>query len=424
MEKIHHFIKTPTTKHIAINTLGNYLNVFFTIVYTLALVRSFDREQYGVFSVLVALGAVLANILDFGVTASIFSELPAIREKHEKTLVFLKTNILFQSVLAFLTLALAFFFTPVIDKSILKLSVSTTTYGLTFLSVPLLIWQNTALNTLYATNNFLKANIYINAANIIKTGSLFLFIFQGDINVNTAILALFIIGPAIFILFVIIGNKAVFSQLFQARLDRRGVKLSYSLTYFVATQLFNLASRVDLFSLAFFLPKSQVGLYAPAQKIVLTILTAVNSITQVLSPQFAAIKTKKETLSLLKKGFAYMSVPVMLYFGVVITPFFAFELFFTKTFAETADIARALSGGYILFSLSAVPLLFFLYTIKKPVHLLLVNLLFLIGIVTGCFLFIPKFALFGPPIAFGLTSVLIVIYIATAFIYQWNKMVE
>ena len=119
-----------------------------------------------------------------------------------------------------------------------------------------------------------------------------------------------------------------------------------------------------------------------------------------------------------------MSVPVMLYFGVVITPFFAFELFFTKTFAETADIARALSGGYILFSLSAVPLLFFLYTIKKPVHLLLVNLLFLIGIVTGCFLFIPKFALFGPPIAFGLTSVLIVIYIATAFIYQWNKMVE
>ena len=60
-----------------------------------------------------------------------------------------------------------------------------------------------------------------------------------------------------------------------------------------------------------------------------------------------------------------MAIPIGVFFGVIITPFELYRLFFTDRFAQTADIARVLSVSYILFSLSAVPVLYFLYTLKK-----------------------------------------------------------
>ena len=46
--KVVDFLKKPTSKDIIINTLGNYLNVFFTALFVLILVRILTKSQVGV----------------------------------------------------------------------------------------------------------------------------------------------------------------------------------------------------------------------------------------------------------------------------------------------------------------------------------------------------------------------------------------
>ena len=71
--RILQFLKKKDSINIVINTFGNYLNVFFIAVFALVLVRIMDPVEYGVLSVLLGIMYVLANILDFGITANIYS---------------------------------------------------------------------------------------------------------------------------------------------------------------------------------------------------------------------------------------------------------------------------------------------------------------------------------------------------------------
>ncbi|MEK7522027.1 MAG: hypothetical protein AAB569_00450, partial [Patescibacteria group bacterium] len=92
IQRLFNFIKKPTSKDIIINTVGNYLNVVFIAFFAFLLVRILAPSQYGVLSVLLGIAYVLANILDFGTTASIYSYLPVMIEKKQKNIyIFLKT---------------------------------------------------------------------------------------------------------------------------------------------------------------------------------------------------------------------------------------------------------------------------------------------------------------------------------------------
>ena len=85
LKRILDFIKKPTSKNIIVNTVGNYLNVVFIAFFAFLLVRIMQPSEYGVLSVLLGISYVLANILDFGTTASIYSYLPTMIEKNKQT---------------------------------------------------------------------------------------------------------------------------------------------------------------------------------------------------------------------------------------------------------------------------------------------------------------------------------------------------
>ena len=97
-------------------------------------------------------------------------------------------------------------------------------------------------------------------------------------------------------------------------IDKKEFRFGYTVTFFVASQFFNLAQRMDLFLLSFFLSKSaEVGYYGLAQKIILTVTASIASITQVLSPQFSKIKTKPEIIKEFKHGALYLLIPAGLF---------------------------------------------------------------------------------------------------------------
>jgi len=398
--KLCFFLKQKTTKNIIINTFGNYLNVFFTAFFAFLLVRIMNPQQYGVLSVLLGIAYVFANILDFGVSASIYSYLPNIIENRKKAFSFLKTTFIFQTFFSLIIIILLFIFFPTLDKYFFKTEAPFWELSITTLSVLFLIWQNYALNSLLATKKIFLANFFLNLSNVLKTIFILILFYLKLINIASIIFVFGIFGPLIFFLFLFFEKKHIFFQIIKAPVKKEEFKSKYTLTFFIASQFFNLGTRMDLFLLSFYFPKTDaVGFYGLSTKIILTLFAAVSSITQVLSPDFAEIKKEKDLKPLIKKSFVYLLLPTFLFFVLFLTPSQVFFLAFTEKFAKTAEITKQLALAYILYPLANIPLLYLLYTVKKPSFVLMGNLIFFLLITFGSYFLIPQKGVFGPPIA-------------------------
>jgi PST family polysaccharide transporter len=361
-QRIVNFIKKPTSKQVIINTIGNYLNVFFTALFALILVRILSPSQYGVLSVLLGIAYVLANILDFGVSATIYSYLPPMIEARAENLYrFLKSTFFYQTLFSAIVIFLLFWTFPYLDRVFFKTEAPWWELYLTTFSVLFLLWQNYGLNSLFAAKRFLSANLYLNLSNLIKTALIFLLYYLKLINVGSIIFIFGILGPIIFFILLFFEKKHIFYKIAQAEVKKEEFRFGYTMTYFFASQFFNLGTRMDLFLLSYFRSKTEVGYYGLASKIILTLLASITSITQVLSPAFSRAKTKKEIRSLFKTGFLYLLIPAGLFFLLFLTPNQIFYLVFTPKFAQTAAITKAISLPYIIYALGNLPLLYVLY---------------------------------------------------------------
>jgi O-antigen/teichoic acid export membrane protein len=271
------------------------------------------------------------------------------------------------------------------------------------LTVMLFIWQNFLLNIYFAAKKFLKANFYLNVSNVVRIIGLGIIYFGDMISIPSVMVVLMVLGNVTFMILVFIDKRSYLKEAFDAKVSRAEFRFKYTLTYFVASQFLNLGLRMDLFIISYFnliITRPEVGFYAAAQKIVLTLLTTIISITQVLSPGFTQIKNQKQAREQLKNGFLYMLLPCAAYVGVVLTPSFFYELFFTSTFSQSAVLARLLSLPFILYALGSVPMLLLLYTVKKPKPLLIAYTAFVIIVTVGNYVFVPIYKLFTPPVVF------------------------
>lgn len=417
------FIGRPTSQNIIINTLGNYLNVFFTALFALILVRILTPSQYGVLSVLLGIAYVLANVLDFGTTATIYSYLPGLYEKRTVELYrFIKSTFFYQSLFSFIVIAILLITFPYLDKIFFKTGAPWIEMALTSFSVLFLIWQNFFQNILFAAKKFVKTNFYLNLANVLKTLVLFIMIATKTVTIGSVIFVFGILGPFIFFILLVIDKKHLVSVFIDSKIDRKDFRFRYTLTYFIASQFFNLGLRMDLFLLSYFRSKAEVGYYGLAQKIILTIITTVISITQVLSPSFSRISKKSEALSQFKTGITYLLLPAGLFLLLFITPNQIFDLFFTSKFAQTASITKVLSLPFIMYALGSLPMLFLLYTVKKPIYILISNVVFFSVLTIGSYVLIPKFGVYGPPWAIAAALFIAIFIQITASVKEFKKM--
>jgi len=417
--KLKNFIRHPTSKDVFINSFGNYLSVGFTVFFALLLVRIFGLEQYGVLSVLLGIAYVLANVMDFGTTATIYSYLPPLLgKKPEAVYRFIKSTFFYQTLFALIIIAILLFTFPYLDRVFFKTGALKIDLYLTAIMVIFLIWQNFSVNLLLASKKFLKATFYLNLSNLAKTLAIFVLMALKSVSIGNVIFVFGIFGPLVFLLLLFLEKKERVFILWEAEIKREEFRFGYTLTYFIANQFLNLGLRMDLFLLSFYGLKTEVGLYALAQKIVLTIITAVTSITQVLSPGFSQVKTKSDIRRQLKTGFLYLLIPVGIYALLAITPNQIFDIAFTARYLPSAPITRILALPFIIYTLINLPLLFLLYTVKKPWAILVANISFFIIFSTGCYLLIPLLKIVG--VIYSLITAFVVMGSLLLF-FSWRE---
>ncbi len=410
MQRLINLARSQTSKNIFINTFGNYIGVATTVLYFIAIARTFSKPDMAVYSVLFAIANVLANFFDLGVNASIYANLPHFVHDRAHSIEFVKSNLVFQTAITLVALLVFWLFMPIINTDLLHLYTSNINYFWTFISVLFFMWQNTMLNTLFAREQFLFANIAQVLANITKIGLILLFIFLNILTVTNTIIILGVVGQLLFILCALWGREKLLRDFLNAPIHKHHIKVRYMGTYFIATQIFTLASRLDLFMIAHYLPLERVGEYSIAQKIILNIITTVNSITQVLSPQFAKVKQRADITRLLKHSLAYIMIPAGIFALAAVTPDVIYTFVLSQKWINSIPITRILSVVYIFYTLLSIPLLFFLYTIKKPLYILIINLIFLSIMGVGNYVLIPQYGVFGPAIAMAIAMAVVTVF--------------
>lgn len=401
LKKAVEFIKKPTSLHIIVNTIGNYANTFFIAAFAILLVRIMSPSQYGVLSVLLSIAYVFSNVLDLGVTATIYSYLPSMLEKDEKnSYQFVKSTFVYQSVVSLVVVLVLYLTFPLLDKAFFKTNAPYSWFFVTATSIIFFVWTNYVSNILLVAKKFFKVNLYGLISNVLKAVVIITLAYLKLINAGSVIFVFGIIGPLVFFILILIGKKERLLLVMNSPISRKELRIKFTLTYFIASQFYNLGTRMDLFLLSFFYPGSaEVGYFGLAQKVVLTVMSTVTSITQVLSPSFSNIKTKQEVVHRLKTSLAYMLLPVAILVLLFLTPDIIFQLVFTKKFLPTAAIARAMSLPTILHVYNIVPFLFILYTVKKPVYILINNIIYFLSYTGGCYFLIPIYKSFGPAYA-------------------------
>jgi len=103
------------------------------------------------------------------------------------------------------------------------------------------------------------------------------------------------------------------------------------------------------------------------------------------------------------------------------TPDQVFHIFFTKNFAQTADITKALSLPFILYVILSLPTLFLLYTVKKPAIILFSNVIMFAIVSAGSYVLIPKLGVFGPPYALAAAFFVSLIILTSASLREYRK---
>lgn len=419
--KLLSFVKKPTLKHVLINTLGNYLNVFFYAFFAWLLVRIMTPAEYGVLSVLLGIAYVLANLLDFGTTATIYSYLPGMLEKKDAGIYrFIKSTFFYQSLFSLVVIAVLLISFPFLDKIFFKTHAPPFWLYITAISVLFFIWQNFILNILFAAKKFLRANIYLNLANFMKTGVILFMILTKTVTAGSIIFVFGIIGPLLFFIYLFFEKKDLLFVFIKTQVKREEFRFGYTLTYFFASQFYTLGLRMDLFLLSHLITKTEVGYYGLSQKIILSVMTTIVSITQVLSPGFSKIDSQKEARSQLKTGFMYLIIPSILFSILFFLPNKIYDIFFTENFSQTAPITKSLSLPFIIFSLGQLPYLFLLYTIKKPRYILIAGIIFFTIVSVGSYLLIPYFKVFGPPYAITVAVIISTIMLTIVSIKKYQ----
>lgn len=419
------FLKRPTSMAVIINTVGNYLNVFFSAFFVYLLVRVLNPSEYGVLSVLFGITFVLANILDFGTTATIYSYLPVLLEQDTtKAYRFIKSTFFYQTLFSIVIVGVLIIVFPHLDLYFFKTKAPLPTLYVTAIAVLFFIWQNFLSNCLYVAKRVLQVNLYTLYANIVKTLIILILAWMGYITVGYIIFVFGVVGPVVFYLFVYSSKKNHLNAVWNAPISRDDFQLKYTITYFIASQFFNLGQRMDLFLASYFLAKSEVGFYGLAQKIILTIVTTTVSITQVLSPAFAQARTKKDTRAQMRSGLMYMLIPTAIFLLLSVTPNVVFELIFTKKFTQTAEVSRLMGLVYIPYSFISLLHLFLLYTAKKPLKILVANVAMFIIVTVGCYVYIPIYGLNAALASVGASLLIASLFLVYYSIREYKKLPE
>ena len=405
MERLKKLLLSQTIKDTLISFLGLGFSAAVGFIYTVILARVLGPEKFGIFSAVVALVAIVYSLGDLGIASAIINFIPKLKDLRSTII---STSYWFEIIVSifilFLFAIFGIFHKAIIPGSLLPQVLIAGVLAINYLFI------SYVQSIFTAERHFLSYSFtqIIDAG--IKIIIVFILLSLSRLSIETALLANVI--STFFALLITFGkeflrikpsyNKGIFEKLF------------HFAKWIAVTRIFSVfISRIDIILLNLLSSSFQAGIFAAANRITLLFSLLVSSLGAVINPRFSGFDNKEKVISYVKKllGLISLITSFMLLSALFAKPII--NLVFGDKFVSAVPVFQALTIAMIPFIFSMATTSALIYTYNQTKFIARLTAFQVISMVVMEIIFIPSLGSFAPPIALGITNIIVLLITGT-----------
>lgn len=420
VDSIRGLVFSATAKDTIILFTGNLGAAFWGFLFTLIVARSLSVSDFGVFSAVLNMVIIISSLADLGISSGAINFVSEhwAKNDHQKANEYIKASFLVRLVVTFLLAFFVLLFSPFISARLL--ASNDPGMGI-WVSIVVVFWFFDLFfpYILQARKKFLHAVIYDNAYYVGRLLFAFLFYLAGMLTIQNAFWA-FGAGFVATVIFTFIYIKTDFLQAKPQREEYKKL-LKFSGWIGVNRLVSSISGRIDIQMLAAMAGAVATGLYSIPSRLASFIIVLAGSFSSVLATRLASFGDRgKEKKYIIKSTLALLPITAGIILWIIIAKPFMLILFGEK-YLPAAPIFQALAAAQIPFLFTVPAVSAIIYAMKKTVYIGTLSFFQLAAIFALNFYLIPKYGVFGPTITFGITNILLAIYVWIIVIrYYWK----
>lgn len=401
MEKIKKLIMSQTIRDTMVSFVGLGFTAVVGFVYTIILARILGPEQFGVFSAVSALIAIIYSLGDLGIAASLINYIPKLRDKKA---ILVSTSFWFEVFIAILIMLIfsgfAIFYEKIVPGSLPSQILIAGILAVNYFFIGYLQGIFTADRRFveYSLSQIIDAGL--------KIIIIFFLLNSSRLSIESAILAN-VISTLISLIYCFSKEKKYINQ----RFDRNIFNQIFHFAKWIAvTRIFSVfISRIDVILLNLLSGSFEAGIFSAANRITFLFALLVSSLGSVINPRFSGFDDKKKTLIYIKKLFGLIALIAVFMLAASLFAKPIINIVFGDKYTSAIPVFQALTVAMIpfIFSLATTPAI--IYTFNQPRFVARLTVVQVILMVIFEIILIPRFGSFAPPIVLGITNTFVLL---------------
>ncbi len=413
-------LQSQTAKDTFILFAGNIGSAFLGFLFILFVARSLSVSDFGILSAVLNLVAILASIADIGIsTGSVnFISEHFARGENQKAKEYIKASFQVRLYVVLLISLIIVIFAPFVSHQFL--ASRDPKMALWAAIIPIFLFPDSFFPyILQAKKQFLASTVIDNAFYLARFLFGAAFYIVGALTINKAFWAF---GVGFVVEMVLVSFFLKWDFLYSKPQKNEYVKLlKYSGWVGVNRIISSVSGRLDIQMLAAMLGATATGLYSIPSRLAGFISVLTGSFSSVLAPRLASFgNVENEKRYILKSLLAICPIIFGIVIWILMAKPFILTLFGNK-YIDSIPVFQALAAAQIPSLLSIPSVSAIIYSMKKTVYIGAFSFFQIIAIFLLNSFLIPKYGVYGPTIALGITNTILVVYTWVIVVKHYRK---
>lgn len=377
-------------------SIGLGVTSLLGFIYTIFMARMLAPAQFGVFSALISLAAIIFSLGDLGIGPAIINFLP--RHKHADKKI-IETGYWFEYLVAVFAVLLlwstaryANFFVPgALPEHFVLVGSLAFNY----------ILIGYAQSVFTAEKNFLRFSLSQIIDAVLKISIVIALYYYGNLSITNALTANF---ASVVLALIITFWKNLWE--IKTQIDKPIFHHLIEFSKWIAVSRFFsvFISRIDVLMLNLMAGSFQAGIFSAASRVTLLFAMLISSLGTVINPNLSGFEDRGQLLKYLKKVF-YLTT--LIFLGVVVVIIFSKEVItivFGSEYLSAVTVLRGLSFSMTPFLYSVMTTGVLLYTLSDSRFYAMATAAQVTLIIIFDYLLIPHFGVMAPVYASGIAN--------------------
>lgn len=364
INKIFTTASSRTAKNIYLVFLGNGFNAFLGFLTIIFVSRNLGPENFGVFSLVLAIFMGAAKLSDLGLNFAAARFVAKYREKEKEQGRYINVSLKYKIFLILIVSAVGLLSSNFLAINVFNNPLLIIPFKLSFLILPGLVLYDFYLALVQAREEFLKSIFVAAISSIFKLLAVVAIINYVTLTTLNSF-AIYGIGPILgFLLaFLFIPKNYIFLN---GNLEKeRGEIINFSKWMGVSVLITSVSERLDIYMVSNMLGSYDTGIYSAGSRFAMLFSVLIGALGIVLMPKAASIIKIEDLKRYIKKVPILISGLIVLLIGAIIIAPWIFSITVGVEYAESVNIFRVLSASMIFIAATS-PLSASFFSLDKP----------------------------------------------------------